>query len=85
MKVSHIKLTAFEYTIMETLIRNNGGKVVAKILLMLPAVSGMRNRGKVIPIDVLMGRLRKNIGFQYPHDVITNVRGQGYLLNCANE
>ncbi|HCB6583887.1 TPA: winged helix-turn-helix domain-containing protein, partial [Salmonella enterica subsp. enterica serovar Typhi] len=31
-------------------------------------------------IDVLMGRLRKKIQAQYPHDVITTVRGQGYLF-----
>ena len=31
-------------------------------------------------IDVLMGRLRKKIQAQYPQDVITTVRGQGYLF-----
>lgn len=32
------------------------------------------------PIDVLMGRLRKKIQAQYPQEVITTVRGQGYLF-----
>ena len=31
-------------------------------------------------IDVLMGRLRKKIQAQYPQEVITTVRGQGYLF-----
>ena len=31
-------------------------------------------------IDVLMGRLRKKIQAQHPQDVITTVRGQGYLF-----
>lgn len=31
-------------------------------------------------IDVLMGRLRKKIQAEYPQDVITTVRGQGYLF-----
>ena len=43
-----IKLTAFEYTIMETLIRNNG-KVVSKDSLMLNSIR-MRSCGKAIPL-----------------------------------
>ena len=31
-------------------------------------------------IDVVMGRLRKKIQAQYPQEVITTVRGQGYLF-----
>ena len=31
-------------------------------------------------IDFLMGRLRKKIQAQYPQEVITTVRGQGYLF-----
>ncbi len=52
-----IKLTAFEYTIMETLIRNNG-KVVSKDSLMLQLYPDAELR-KSHTIDVLMGRLRK--------------------------
>ncbi len=73
-----IKLTAFEYTIMETLIRNNG-KVVSKDSLMLQLYPDAELR-ESHTIDVLMGRLRKKIQAQYPHDVITTVRGQGYLF-----
>lgn len=55
-----IKLTAFEYTIMETLIRNNG-KVVSKDSLMLQLYPDAELR-ESHTIDVLMGRLRKNSG-----------------------
>ncbi len=74
-----IKLTAFEYTIMETLIRN-GGKVVSKDSLMLQLYPDAELR-ESHTIDVLMGRLRKKIQAQYPQDVITTVRGQGYLFD----
>ena len=67
----------------ETLIRNNG-KVVSKDSLMLQLYPDAELR-ESHTIDVLMGRLRKKIQAQYPDDVITTVRGQGYLLNCANE
>ena len=70
-----IKLTAFEYTIMETLIRNSG-KVVSKDSLMLQLYPDAELR-ESHTIDVLMGRLRKKIQAQYPQDVITTVRGQG--------
>ena len=73
-----IRLTAFEYTIMETLIRN-AGKVVSKDSLMLQLYPDAELR-ESHTIDVLMGRLRKKIQAQYPHDVITTVRGQGYLF-----
>lgn len=73
-----IKLTAFEYTIMETLIRNNG-KVVSKDSLMLQLYPDAELR-ESHTIDVLMGRLRKKIQAQYPDEVITTVRGQGYLF-----
>jgi two-component system response regulator PhoP len=73
-----IKLTAFEYTIMETLIRNSG-KVVSKDSLMLQLYPDAELR-ESHTIDVLMGRLRKKIQAQYPDDVITTVRGQGYLF-----
>ncbi|VDZ73057.1 two-component response regulator [Atlantibacter hermannii] len=52
-----VKLTAFEYTIMETLIRNNG-KVVSKDSLMLQLYPDAELR-ESHTIDVLMGRLRK--------------------------
>ncbi|WP_274922705.1 winged helix-turn-helix domain-containing protein, partial [Escherichia coli] len=67
-----IKLTAFEYTIMETLIRNNG-KVVSKDSLMLQLYPDAELR-ESHTIDVLMGRLRKKIQAQYPQEVITTVR-----------
>ena len=74
-----IKLTAFEYTIMETLIRNNG-KVVSKDALMLQLYPDAELR-ESHTIDVLMGRLRKKILVEYPHDAITTVRGQGYRFD----
>lgn len=53
-----IKLTAFEYTIIETLIRNHA-KVVSKDALMLQLYPDAELR-ESHTIDVLMGRLRKN-------------------------
>ncbi|OON40656.1 two-component system response regulator PhoP [Izhakiella australiensis] len=74
-----IKLTAFEYTIIETLIRN-AGKVVSKDSLMLQLYPDAELR-ESHTIDVLMGRLRKKMLAQYPTDVITTVRGQGYRFD----
>jgi two-component system response regulator PhoP len=73
-----IRLTAFEYTIIETLIRNNG-KVVSKDSLMLQLYPDAELR-ESHTIDVLMGHLRKKIQAQYPHEAIATVRGQGYLF-----
>ena len=61
-----------------SLIRNNG-KVVSKDSLMLQLYPDAELR-ESHTIDVLMGRLRKKIQAQYPQDVITTVRGQGYLF-----
>ncbi len=74
-------MTAFEYTIMETLIRNNG-KVVSKDSLMLQLYPDAELR-ESHTIDVLMGRLRKKIQAQYPQEVITTVRGQGLSVRIA--
>ena len=74
-----IKLTAFEYTIIETLIRNVG-KVVSKDSLMLQLYPDAELR-ESHTIDVLMGRLRKKIQAVHPQEVITTVRGQGYRFD----
>ncbi|ATZ96663.1 MULTISPECIES: two-component system response regulator PhoP [Dickeya] len=74
-----VKLTAFEYTIIETLIRNNG-KVVSKESLMLQLYPDAELR-ESHTIDVLMGRLRKKLQSANSHDVITTVRGQGYRFD----
>ncbi|MCT4712928.1 two-component system response regulator PhoP [Enterobacteriaceae bacterium H11S18] len=74
-----IKLTAFEYTIMETLIRN-AGKVVSKDSLMLQLYPDAELR-ESHTIDVLMGRLRKKIQAEHEAEVITTVRGQGYRFD----
>lgn len=76
---SPIKLTAFEYTIMETLIRNVG-KVVSKESLMLQLYPDAELR-ESHTIDVLMGRLRKKIQAEHASEVITTVRGQGYRFD----
>ncbi len=76
-----IKLTAFEYTIIETLIRN-AGKVVSKDSLMLQLYPDAELR-ESHTIDVLMGRLRKKIQAQCLSDVITTVRGQGYRFELT--
>ncbi|CDL87754.1 two-component system response regulator PhoP [Xenorhabdus cabanillasii] len=74
-----IKLTAFEYTIIETLMRNNG-KVVSKDLLMRQLYPDAELR-ESHTIDVLMGRLRKKILNEWPDEVIVTVRGQGYRFD----
>ena len=78
-----IKLTAFAYTIIETLIRNSG-KVVSKDSLMLQLYTDAELR-ESHTIDVLMGRLRKKIQARYPQEAITTVRGQGYLFELREE
>ncbi|CAK9884712.1 MAG: Virulence transcriptional regulatory protein PhoP [Candidatus Erwinia impunctatus] len=76
---SQIKLTAFEYTIIETLIRN-AGRVVSKESLMLQLYPDAELR-ESHTIDVLMGRLRKKILAEYPHEVVNTVRGLGYRFD----
>lgn len=73
-----IKLTAFEYTIMETLIRNNG-KVVSKDSLMLQLYPDAELR-ESHTIDVLMGRLRKNTGTISASDYHRSRRGYLFEL-----
>lgn len=75
----HIKLTAFEYTIIETLLRNNG-KVVSKDSLMRQLYPDAELR-ESHTIDVLMGRLRKKIQQFHANDVVVTVRGQGYRFD----
>lgn len=72
-----IKLTAFEYTIMETLIRNNG-KVVSKDSLMLQLYPDAELR-ESHTIDVLMGRLRKKFRHNIPRSDYHRSR-RGYLF-----
>ncbi|OAT22551.1 two-component system response regulator PhoP [Proteus myxofaciens] len=74
-----IKLTAFEYTILETLMRKQN-KVVSKDSLMRQLYPDAEQR-ESHTIDVLMGRLRKKILEKYPDDVIITVRGQGYRFD----
>ncbi|HGJ5892197.1 MAG TPA: two-component system response regulator PhoP [Arsenophonus apicola] len=79
-KDKNIKLTAFEYKILETLMRNNS-KVVSKESLMRQLYPDAELR-ESHTIDVLMGRLRKKIMQVWPNDVIVTVRGQGYRFDA---
>ncbi|CDG18179.1 two-component system response regulator PhoP [Xenorhabdus doucetiae] len=79
---TNIKLTAFEYTIIETLMRNNG-KVVSKETLMRQLYPDAELR-ESHTIDVLMGRLRKKILNEWPKEVIVTVRGQGYRFDVKS-
>ncbi|MFS1563452.1 MAG: two-component system response regulator PhoP [Candidatus Arsenophonus phytopathogenicus] len=81
-KDKNIKLTAFEYTILETLMRNNS-KVVSKESLMRQLYPDAELR-ESHTIDVLMGRLRKKIMQAWPNDVIVTVRGQGYRFDAEH-
>ncbi|PHM63733.1 two-component system response regulator PhoP [Xenorhabdus ishibashii] len=78
----NIKLTAFEYIIIETLMRNNG-KVVSKETLMRQLYPDAELR-ESHTIDVLMGRLRKKILNEWPEEVIVTVRGQGYRFDVKS-
>lgn len=89
-KDKNIKLTAFEYTILETLMRNNSkvvsrnnSKVVSKESLMRQLYPDAELR-ESHTIDVLMGRLRKKIMQAWPNDVIVTVRGQGYRFDAEH-
>lgn len=75
-----IKLTTFEYTIVETLIIN-AGRVVSKESLMLQLYPDADLR-EGHTIDVLMGRLRKKIQQIHPQEVITTLRGLGYRFDA---
>lgn len=74
-----IKLTAFEYAIIETLIRNQG-KVVSKESLMWQLYTDPELH-ESHTIDVLIGRLRKKIQSVLTGDTITTIRRQGYRFN----
>ncbi|PHM45928.1 DNA-binding transcriptional regulator PhoP [Xenorhabdus mauleonii] len=80
---TNIRLTAFEYTIIETLMRNNG-KVVSKESLMRQLYPDAELR-ESHTIDVLMGRLRKKILNEWPNEVIVTVRGQGYRFDVKEQ
>lgn len=77
-----IKLTAFEYTIMETLIRNNG-KVVSKDSLMLQLYPG--NCGKVIPLMFSWGVCGKKYRPSIRTMSLPPYADKDIFLNCANE
>lgn len=75
-----LKLTAFEYIIMETLIRNCG-KVIGKDELMHQLYS----EGELYcssSLMVLIGRIRKKIRACYPAEAIVTIRRQGYRFDC---
>lgn len=78
-----IKLTAFEYTIMETLIRNNG-KVVSKDSLMLQLYP-VRNCGKVIPLMFSWGVCGKKYRPSIRTMSLPPYADKDIFLNCANE
>jgi two-component system, OmpR family, response regulator PhoP len=75
-----LKLTAFEYTILETLTRHMG-RVVSKDSLMLQLYPDAELR-ESHTIDVLMGRLRKKLQSVYCEEMIVTVRGQGYRFDA---
>ncbi|OCA53321.1 two-component system response regulator PhoP [Photorhabdus namnaonensis] len=74
-----VKLTAFEYRIIETLMCNSD-KVVTKESLMRQLYPDAELR-EGHSIDVLIGRLRKKILDIWPYEAIVTVRGQGYRFD----
>ncbi|WP_323835728.1 two-component system response regulator PhoP [Photorhabdus africana] len=74
-----VKLTAFEYRIIEILMCNSD-KVVTKESLMRQLYPDAELR-EGHSIDVLIGRLRKKILDIWPYEAIVTVRGQGYRFD----
>lgn len=74
-----VSLTAYEYRILEFLVRNKQ-RVVSKEEL-LEAVRGDRDDGDPNVIEVLIGRLRKKISANGRFKPIETVRAQGYVYN----
>lgn len=74
-----IKLTAFEYQILEFLMRRSG-EVVSKDTLMFQLYADTELR-ETHTIDVLMGRLRRKMQLENQPDAIQTVRGQGYRFD----
>ncbi|MBS9434669.1 two-component system response regulator PhoP [Photorhabdus luminescens] len=75
----NVKLTAFEYRIIEILMCNSD-KVVTKESLMRQLYPDAELR-EGHSIDVLIGRLRKKILDIWPYEAIVTVRGQGYRFD----
>ncbi|MCA6221830.1 two-component system response regulator PhoP [Photorhabdus antumapuensis] len=74
-----VRLTAFEYRIIEILMCNSD-KVVTKESLMRQLYPDAELR-EGHSIDVLIGRLRKKILDIWPYEAIVTVRGQGYRFD----
>ena len=74
-----VKLTAFEYQILEFLMRRSG-EVVSKDTLMFQLYADAELR-ETHTIDVLMGRLRRKMQVENQPDAIQTVRGQGYRFD----
>ena len=77
---SPVRLTAFEYQILEFLMRR-AGEVVSKETLMFQLYADAELH-ETHTIDVLMGRLRRKMQVEGVEDPITTVRGQGYRFDC---
>ena len=74
-----VKLTAFEYQILEFLMRRSG-EVISKDTLMFQLYADAELR-ETHTIDVLMGRLRRKMQLENQPDAIQTVRGQGYRFD----
>lgn len=75
-----VKLTAFEYQILEFLMRRSG-EIVSKETLMFQLYADADLR-ETHTIDVLMGRLRRKMQVENQADAIQTVRGQGYRFDA---
>ncbi len=76
-----VRLTAFEYQILEYLMRR-AGEVVSKETLMFQLYADAELR-ETHTIDVLMGRLRRKLQQDRLPDPIQTIRGQGYRFESA--
>ena len=72
-------MTAFEYQILEFLMRRSG-EVISKDTLMFQLYADAELR-ETHTIDVLMGRLRRKMQLENQPDAIQTVRGQGYRFD----
>lgn len=77
-----VRLTAFEYVILETLMFNSSRAVSRdNIILKLYQDEGLQDGNS---FDVILGRLRKKIHAHYPEDVIFTLRGYGYKFDLVH-
>ena len=78
-----VKLTAYEYKILEYLMMHRG-EVVSKTVLTEHIYQQDFDRDSNV-IEVLMGRLRRKLALKNEHNLIETLRGRGYRFVADDE